>query len=74
MAKFFVIYCSEDGDKSLSEFSAEQLTKALEDEDWGENCSFGNVETDLDYFSGIIIIKGEIVIPKPKDIIKSFSL
>jgi len=72
---YYVIHCSEDGDKSIDVFTKDKLEEALKDEDWGENPEFGDPGTvSLDYFSGLLIIKGETVIPKPVELVKSYSV
>lgn len=67
-SKMFVLYCSEHGDHYLNQMTEAQLEKKLNDEDWGQDVQFLDPSVPgfrLEQAVGIIIIKGEVVVPKP---------
>lgn len=75
--KYYVIYCDEDGDKTLTVYTKEKLEQELKEmaKDTEYPPVFGDPETvELDSFSGMIIIKGEAVIPEPVDVVKSYGI
>jgi len=76
---YYVIYCFEDGDHLIKVYTEEELKKELQGylEDGETPPEFGdpaNPEFRLDYFAGMIIIKGDVIIPKPVDVVKSYSI
>jgi hypothetical protein len=75
-----VIYCSEDGDKSIYRYTKEEFTKEIERmvED-GESPKFakpGDVVDSgfMDSFAGYIIIDGDVIEPKPVKVTTKFKL
>ena len=78
--KYFVIY-NGDGDTTVSQLSKEELVSRITPDEDGEGY-YGKVgflksieEKDTNYWGdNILIIKGEIVIPEPKNVIKSFDI
>lgn len=71
---YIVIYCSEDGDKGIESYSEEELEARLNENYWGKNVKFGTADENLDMFVGIIIIKGNTIIPKAKEVITKYKL
>ena len=71
-----LIYCDEDGDKSLRVLSVEAFLKELNAGDLGENPTFAKPgdKIEMDYFCGYILIKGEIVLPRPVEKVKKYAL
>lgn len=72
-----LIYCSEDGDKSINFLSEDQFLKDLNKGDYGENPTFAmpGEKIDLDCFGpGYILIKGNVVVPKPVNVVKKYEL
>lgn len=71
-----VIYCSEDGEKSMSERDeAEFLAELAQHAKDGEKHSFApSAKVDLDYFTGYIVIKGRVVVPNPTEVALKYEL
>jgi len=73
---YYFIYCDDDGEVAVSEYNRENLLQALVDQDYGEieflkGMSLGNYPQ---YWGNkVLIIKGEIVVPKPKKTVKEFE-
>ena len=75
---YFVI-CNSDGDTTVSRMTAEELKKALNDKDWGENPEFitpdEKCDDDTNYWAGgMMIIKGEIIVPQAKQTITEYEV
>ena len=77
---YFVVSSSEDG-IDVQAMKSEQLKRAIKEEYWGSEMSFVDEvpETDKGCFLGtdegaILIIKGEIVVPKPKTVVKEWEV
>lgn len=77
-AFYFVIRGSEDGDASISAHTAEDLNKKLAEGYWGEagpKWATALPGFDIREFSPYgVIIKGEIVVPKAVDVVKSWEV
>lgn len=76
MDKYFVIHNGE-GDTTVTEFTKEKLIKALEDNNWGEGIEALTTikERDTNYWGGrILIIKGNIVTPKPVETVVRYDI
>lgn len=77
MKNYFVIKSNEDG-ISIESVSEQELLEGLHDNSYGESPSFTeklpNKPIDLSEESKLIIIKGEIVVPKPKFVVKEYKL
>ena len=71
-----VINCSEDGDKSIDIIREETFLEQLNSGYYGERPVFAKPgeKLDMDYFTGIIVIRGQIVSPKPVDVVKKYEL
>ena len=63
---YVVIRINEDGEKYIEILSSVDLRERLNEHYWGEDIEFGNEETDLEDFVGLIIIRGVIVQPWAK--------
>jgi hypothetical protein len=76
--KYFLIHVSEDGDIYLSEYTAEQLEKMLNgpDPEYRIEDFLDKVpDRNLAYWGGrAILIKGEIVVPKAKEVVTKVTL
>ena len=61
--KYFVIYCSEDGDISIDQFNEEELVEKLDDSYWGKIKFMKEIkETDPQYWDNeLLVIKGKII-------------
>lgn len=77
---YFLIYCSEDGDVSVTPYEKEELLEAIRTEDYGcvgfiENISElqGNGDPQM-WGNNILIIKGEIVTPEPEKVIEKYKI
>jgi len=77
---YFVVTCS-DGDVSITPQTKEQVTEGLTGGYWGEDAKFLTAEelrknNDPNYWGedAILIIKGGVVIPKPKQTVTSYEV
>jgi hypothetical protein len=76
MRNLIVIQCNEDGEASLFHITEEQFLTRLNDGTFGNSPRFakpGEV-SDLDTFTGYILIRGEIIQPKPVEVVKRYGL
>ena len=81
---YFVI-TNSDGDTHVTPVSKETLMKEITPDEDG-NTDYGHIDnitfldaipenTDTNYWgSGILIIKGDIVTPKPKKVVETFEI
>jgi hypothetical protein len=72
-----VIHCSEDGDHSVEQLTKEEFLSNLNDGCYGEKPEFANSKTDLsdlNCFTGYIVVDGDIVVPKPEKVVTKFKL
>lgn len=76
---YFVIHNSE-GDTRVEKMGKEELVRRITPED---GCTYYGVtdflkaieDTDTNYWgNNILIIKGEIVVPKPAEIVKAYEI
>lgn len=77
---YFAIYTSEDGDVTISEFTKEELERNLNEKAWGEDIQMlaktgGKLKgLDLRNLAGLLIIKGEIILPKPQEVVTKYGV
>lgn len=73
---YFVIQCSEDGDVSVIEYEKDELLSLINAEDCGDGSFFDTMpESDLQYWKNkTLIIKGDIVSPKPVKVVKEYEI
>jgi hypothetical protein len=73
--KYFVIY-NGDGDTSVREFTKDELLEELDDGAWGNATPLEMLtNSDTNYWGdNFLIIKGEIVTPKKKEVVTKFDL
>ena len=74
---YYIIHCSEDGEISVSEFTEEKLLVELNDDYWGTNGFIEKIDSDNPQewdADKLLIIKGEIIKPKPKKIVDTYEL
>ena len=81
--KYFVIIGSDDGGCTINEVTKEELTNKLTPNKFGETFwgvlgsdfrILGELPDDVCNFSGIVIIKGNIVLPKPKQTVTEYDI
>lgn len=75
--KIIVIYCSEDGDKSIYRYTREEFSKKISTmiaEGLTPNFAKAGKIPDLDHFEGYIVIDGDIVEPKPSSVVTKYQL
>ena len=78
---YFIIRNS-GGDTRVDQVSKEELLKRIQPEEDEERCYYGRIgflgkieDSDTNYWGdNILIIKGEIVTPKPKIVIETFDV
>ena len=71
---YFVISASEDGDIRVRRFSKQELEDKLKESWWGDSPKFLDVDSDLERESGLLIIRGERVAPKPVYVVKAWEV
>ena len=73
--KYFVIHNGE-GDTTVREYTKEQLLAEIEENAWGDAIPIEKiVDADTNYWGGdILIIKGKIVTPKPKEVVTKYEV
>lgn len=71
---YFAIYSSEDGDISVTRLSKEELEARLDEDYWGGGLKFLTAGDDIEANTGLMIIKGEQVIPKPKKVVEAWEV
>ena len=78
----YFIISNSDGDTTVQQVSKDELLKRIQPDDGEDCCYYGCVgfleaikEADTNYWGeNILIIKGEIVTPKPKRVIETFEI
>jgi len=78
----YFIISNSDGDTSVDPVTKEELIKRItpeegEGENYYGNCGFLSKIDDIDtnyWGDNILIIKGEIIAPRPKEIVKTFDV
>lgn len=76
---YFIIHNSEDGEVSVHQMDAEELQKKLKEDYWGTGKKFilpnDIFDCDPNYWGGkLLIIKGEIIVPKAKQTIIEYEV
>lgn len=71
--KYFVLYASEDGEKSIECLTKEELENRLDEDYWGE-VNFLSADCDLDGSVGLLIIKGEQINPQAAEVVKKWKV
>jgi hypothetical protein len=78
MEEYFVLYCSEDGEHYLQKMTKPELEKALADEEWGYdvkiNMGLPSGVGNLESTTGLFIFKGSLIVPKPKTVVRAWSV
>jgi hypothetical protein len=75
--KYFALYTSEDGEVYMSEHTKEDMEQKLNEQHWGvcdirsSKCIPTNVS---EWPVGLLIIKGEVVTPVVKEVVKVLAL
>lgn len=71
-----VISGTRDGDKYIYRMTKHELLSKLKERHWGEDVKFADAGTvpELDGFVGLIVIKGDVVAPRPIDVVKEWDL
>ena len=73
--RYYVISCSEDGDVSVECVTKEELESKLNEEYWGSNPKFLDASCrDLRSRAGLLVIKGERVVPSPVEVVKGWGV
>ncbi len=77
MNKSYFVITNSDGDTCVDMITEEKLLKRLDEKYWGEDVKFLNEipTSDTNYWGEtVLIVGGEIVVPKPKEIVVSYNL
>ena len=72
--KYFVVRFSEDGDVRVSCFAKEELESKLNEEYWGSNPRFLDMNANFENDSGLMVIKGTLVTPGPVETVKRWGV
>lgn len=72
------IHCSEDGDKSIRFTTKAEFMKMLDEDYIKDGCKLPRFakpgeKIEMDYFSGYILIAGEVVVPKPVEKVTKYE-
>jgi hypothetical protein len=70
----YIVIVSSDGDVWTEELSREALEKRLSEDYYGSESFSKMLPRDLNERGGVWIIKGEVILPKPVDVVKSWSV
>jgi hypothetical protein len=71
-----VINCTEDGDRHVSRLTKAEFLWKFKSDHWGKKPKFapaGSVP-DMSLFVGIIVIDGDIVVPRPVQVVTEYEL
>ena len=72
---YFLIHCSEDGDISVDELTRDALLERIHEKYYGDIEFFKDFpEDDLVYWQKALIIKGNIVVPKPVQLVEKYVI
>lgn len=75
---YFVIYCGEDGDVLVDRYEKDVLLDALKENYYGGIGFFDKMPDDNDPQcwpnNKALIIKGDIVTPKPVDVVREYEI
>ncbi len=81
MSKYFVITTTEDGDVYLQELEKEMLLNEMTPVDGHAELEAANIRTTIERGfenltdrGGTFIIKGELVVPTPIEVVKTFEI
>lgn len=73
MNEYFVVYNS-DGDTYVKHVTEEQLTKQLNENYYGREVINRIDNDDTNYWDGMLIIKGEICVPKKVEVVTKYEV
>jgi len=72
--EYFFIFSGEDG-ISIDNYSKEELKQVIKDEDYGPMVFKEELGNDINLWTkNTLIIKGEIIVPKPKTIVTDYEV
>ncbi len=75
MEQYFILNSSEDGISINGPLTKEQVLDRLDENYYGEVNFLNDIPNDfIDSGSGMVIIKGQIVLPKPKQVVQSYEV
>lgn len=77
MKETYFVINNSDGDTTVSEFTKETLLKAIQENYWGNKEILKSipVNDDTNYWGeGLLIIKGSVVVPTPKQVITKYDI
>lgn len=76
---YFVVSGSEDGDIRLEQLTREELVRRLKPNEFGDayygrRIILDRLPKDLGSFADLVIIKGAVVVPTPKQVATEFDV
>ena len=76
--QLITIYCSEDGDKSISFTTKAEFMKKIEEDYIRYDCKMPRFaqpveKINMDHFSGYILIEGNVIVPKPVEKVTKYE-
>jgi len=77
MKETYFVISNSDGDTTVTEFTKEQLLKAIQENYWGERPPFAGLPKDEDtnyWGDNILIIKGKVVCPVPEQVVTKYNI
>jgi len=71
---YFVIYCNEDGEVWIKDYTKDQLLEELEEGSFSEFRDNLKENNPQYWGDSVLIIKGEIVTPTPKTVVTEYEI
>jgi hypothetical protein len=75
--EYMVLYCNDDGETKITYYNKQELESWL-NSDWTEGATYlDNTTTEMPWSvdgSYYMIIKGQVVVPQPKQIITKYEI
>lgn len=80
-SQYVIVVSSSDGDVTIQRLTREQLSQRLKEHYWGNEprflavADFGQSDwLDLTARGGIVIIDGDVIVPKPKQVVVEYEV
>lgn len=76
MSDTYIVLCyGEDSDRVKPEFfTKRKLEERLNEKYWGENVKILGIDSEMEYDTGILIIKGEVIKPRSIKVVQQWEL
>ena len=75
--EYIVLYCNDDGETSITYYNKQELESLL-NSDWSEGATYlDSTETTIPWSvegTYYMIIKGQVIVPQPKQIVAKYEI